>query len=431
MTRAFISLYLLIVVSIIAIGWGLNALWDSRIPEGEDPSTSALFQLLEARLDGVDAQQLSAQVQLLGEQLSLSLDSLPLADMARSQGAAALATGQLLRVETASGSVWYKRLGQTDQLLLLRTGGSPQERHSGYYRLLLLSFYLLLALVVYLWVWPLARDAHRLEQQTRKLGPEGLPPGVELRPTSPLYPLARAFNQMAQRLRELLSSHRDMTNAVSHELRTPLARMKFALALLEGEPLAERSRRQLHSLTQDVAEMEALINSLLAYAGFERHSQALKRRTAPLANLGEIARQRFALVNSRALELQVVDQSTGAECRCEWKLMETLVANLLANAARFAHRKVRLELGLDADGYYLAVEDDGPGIAPADRARVFESFTRLDCHDQVAKAPGFGLGLAIVQRIIQWHGGCAEATEPEILGGARILIRWPDIDSLA
>lgn len=428
MNRAFISLYLLIVASVIAIGWGLNALWESQAEAGADPKVSALFQLLEQRLAALqpaDVADVDDAVTDLGQQLGIQLDRIAMADMASSRGADALAAGAPVRVQGEHSEIWYKRLGASDQLLMLRL--PSQEPEPWLDRVLLLVFYLALALVIYLWVWPLSRDARRLEQQTRELGAEGVPLGVKLKPTSALFPLAQSFNRMAQRLRDLLASHRDMTNAVSHELRTPLARMKFALALIDTYNLDGKSRAQLESLGQDVSEMESLISGLLAYAGFERHSQALRQSPGPMAHLGELARAQFARLNNRGLHFDVADLSAGASCHCEWKLMETLLNNLLANAARFAHQQIKLSLGVSDQGYWLAVEDDGPGIAAQDRLRVFESFTRLTPTQGAAKTPGFGLGLAIVQRIMLWHGGSARVEQGQSLAGARFVVAWPAV----
>ncbi len=425
MNRAFISLYLLIVASVIAIGWGLNALWESQAEAGADPKVSALFQLLEQRLAALPPTEVDDAVTDLGQQLGIQLDRIAMADMASSRGADALAAGAPVRVQGEHSEIWYKRLGASDQLLMLRL--PSQEPEPWLDRVLLLVFYLALALVIYLWVWPLSRDARRLEQQTRELGAEGVPLGVKLKPTSALFPLAQSFNRMAQRLRDLLASHRDMTNAVSHELRTPLARMKFALALIDTHNLDGKSRAQLESLGQDVSEMESLISGLLAYAGFERHSQALRQSPGPMAHLGELARAQFARLNNRGLHFDVADLSAGASCHCEWKLMETLLNNLLANAARFAHQQIKLSLGVSDQGYWLAVEDDGPGIAAQDRLRVFESFTRLTPTQGAAKTPGFGLGLAIVQRIMLWHGGSARVEQGQSLAGARFVVAWPAV----
>jgi signal transduction histidine kinase len=106
--------------------------------------------------------------------------------------------------------------------------------------------------------------------------------------------------------------------------------------------------------------------------------------------------------------------------------METVLQNLINNAARYATHTIRVELTQTAIHYCIAVEDDGPGIAAEQRDKVFESFVRLYGESTSNTATGgFGLGLAIVKRIMQWHHGGAVFVDPQTLSGARAEIRWP------
>lgn len=440
MNRAFISLYFFIVASVVLIGWGLNQFWESVAPEQEPTAEiHALFQLIEKELIEQDllAQQPQVEAgylksaQQLNTQLNITLELLPLDDVAQSAAMHELHAGKIIAATSETNIIWYKRLAQTDQVLMLSMLVSD-DSESPFYRLLLIVFYLAIALVIYLWVWPLSRDSKRLERQTRTLGKDGVPETLKISPTSTLYPLAQAFNHMAQRLRELIASHREMTNAVSHELRTPLARMKFALAMIEEEKLDEKSRRQLRSVEQDIAEMESLISALLAYAGFEQKTQQLKQTSGYMRDLLDELQLRFARHNQRHLHLEICDISNNAEFICEWKLIETVLQNFINNAARYAKSRIRIELMQTQSEYIIAVEDDGPGIPANERERVFDSFVRLYYAEQDgdqtsgnSSTGGFGLGLAIVKRIMQWHHGTAQFVEPEILGGARAQIRWP------
>lgn len=435
MNRAFISLYFFIVASVVLIGWGLNQFWESVAPEQEPTAEiHALFQLIEQDLL---LQQLQSpagytqSAQQLSTQLNLTLELLPLDDLAQSAAMRELHAGKILAATSDNTSVWYKRLAQTDQVVMLSMPVSD-DSESPFYRLLLIVFYLAIALAIYLWVWPLSRDSKKLEGQTRTLGKDGVPETLKISPTSTLYPLAQAFNHMAQRLRELIASHREMTNAVSHELRTPLARMKFALAMIDEEKLNDKDRRHLRSVEQDIAEMESLISALLAYAGFEQKTQQLKQTSGHMCDLLDELQVRFARHNQRNLRLEISDTTNNAEFSCEWKLIETVIQNFINNAARYAKLHIRIELIQTQNEYIIAVEDDGPGIPVNERERVFDSFVRLYYAEQDgdqtsgnSATGGFGLGLAIVKRIMQWHHGTAQFVEPEILGGARVQIRWP------
>ena len=443
MNRAFISLYFFIVASVVLIGWGLNQFWESVAPEQEPTAEiHALFALIEDDLLTQQPQSdagYTQAAQQLSTQLNLTLELLPLDDLAQSAAMHELHAGKILAATSDNNNIWYKRLAQTNQVVMLSIPvGDDSE--SPFYRLLLIVFYLAIALAIYLWVWPLSRDSKKLESQTRTLGKDGVPDTLKISPASTLYPLAQAFNHMAQRLRELIASHREMTNAVSHELRTPLARMKFALAMIEEEKLNDKDRRQLRSVEQDVAEMESLISALLAYAGFEQKTQQLKQTSGHMRDLLDELQLRFARNSPRQyqhhLHLEICDTTDNAEFICEWKLIETVLQNFINNAARYAKSRIRIELMQTQSEYIIAVEDDGPGIPANERERVFDSFVRLYYAEQYgdqtsgnSSTGGFGLGLAIVKRIMQWHHGTAQFVEPEVLGGARAQIRWPKSSS--
>lgn len=109
---------------------------------------------------------------------------------------------------------------------------------------------------------------------------------------------------------------------------------------------------------------------------------------------------------------------------CDPKLVARALLNLIRNGARYASRTVLLAAARDASGaLVLSVDDDGPGIPAAERARVFEPFQRLDS-SRDRQTGGFGLGLAIVRRVAQVHGGDVRL-EDSPLGGARFVITLP------
>lgn len=421
MNRAFISLYFFLVSSILLIGWGLNHVWTSFAPEDElhKEEIQFLFYWIEKNIQQNPDQFLPQEVPTSNLQLELiSID-----EIAGVEALQTLHRGEILAARTNNQLLWYKRIAETNQVIML---SKSVEQESLLYKILLLLFYLALALVIYLWVWPLSRDAKKLELQTQSLGPEKLPEELHLSNRSTLYPLAKAFNQMLQRLHELIASYKEMTNAVSHELRTPLARMKFALALIDETKLDNNAQQQLTSLSVDIHEMESLINTLLLYAGFEQKNQALKLKPGRIGDLLDSVSAAFKRAHPGGVNLIIEDLSAHQEFIAEWKLIETVLQNLLNNAARYAKTTICIKTGIDAKGYWISVDDDGPGIPEAERERVFDSFVRLyDDPNKPTYNSGFGLGLAIVKRIMQWHQGQVNIESSVLLGGARFVLHWP------
>jgi two-component system OmpR family sensor kinase len=420
LNRAFISLYLFLVISVVVIGWGLNHLWDSLSSKQKtsDEVKSLLFIIEKDILENGDALFTSKEI-LSGNNLEIEILSLD--DIAKSKAMQDLTKGKIVAASTEHQFIWYKRIADSDQVISLIKNIDTRS-DSTLYNIMLILFYLALALVIYLWVWPLSRDAKKLEQQTQFLGKDQVPEALSLSTTSTLYPLARSFNNMSRRLQELIASHHDMTNAVSHELRTPLARMKFALAMVDLEKLDEKSKQHIASLEMDISDMESLINSLLIYAGFEQQTQALSLTSGSMGDLLEHLEKNFyRSLLTKKLQLDI--QNSEEPFYCEWKLIETALQNLLSNAARFAVQQIRVSACVTSENYLLIVEDDGPGIPVESRQRVTESFVRL--YDEHQSGSGFGLGLAIVKRIMQWHKGGLTIEQSLDLSGAKLILYWP------
>lgn len=424
MNRAFLSLYLFIVMSVVLIGWGLDKFWESLTPQSEFSAEIVdLMTLLDSQLSGQTAAQQSNWLALRKKEFQHQLTVIALDDIANTSAGAKILAGEIVPVNTSDARIsWYKRLGQSQQVLVL-AAPSADPNHSTIYSGLLVIFYLGIAVVIFLWVWPLSRDLGKLEKQTRHIGKDGVFEPLAIAPSSTVYPLADAFNKMARRIRELISSHREMTYAVSHELRTPLARMKFALAMTDTSAANDQQKNSLESVRQDITEMEDLISSLLLYAGFEQSSGKLDKRDGYMKELLDEMLARLNRGRPCAATIEILDLTPGAVFNCEWKLMETVIQNLLQNAARFARSRIRIQLKATESECQLSVEDDGPGIPEADRERVFDSFVRLYNEDST-QIGGFGLGLAIVRRVMQWHQGKVILSESE-WGGAKVFLCWP------
>jgi two-component system OmpR family sensor kinase len=424
MNRAFLSLYFFIVISVVLIGWGLDKFWESLAPQNElSTEITDLMTLLDNQLMTLPAEERVLWLEKTNENLQHDLHLIATGDLASSSTSTKILAGEIVPVASGEAQdTWYKRLGTSDQVLVLRAPATDPE-YSTVYSGLLVVFYLGIALVIFFWVWPLSRDLAKLERQARHIGKDGVLEPVAIAARSTVYPLANTFNKMARRIRELISSHKEMTYAVSHELRTPLARMKFALAMSEDAAQSNAGNKSLDSIRQDIVEMEGLISSLLLYAGFEQSSGQLQRRDGYMKDMLDEMLARMARDKPSSVTIEVIEHNPAAVFNCEWKLMETVIQNLLQNAKRFAQNRIRIELTTSDQEYQLSVEDDGPGVPESDRARVFDSFVRL-YNEDASQAGGFGLGLAIVRRVVQWHGGNVILTESG-LGGAKFLVCWP------
>lgn len=421
MNRAFISLYLIIVLSILLLGLALNKFWDQlNVVEEVDPAIVDILQLVEqaAFHDGsINQTVLDSIAQGLHHKLQLR----ELSDFAQTKMRENIQSGKIVTAETDTSAHYYRKISNSSYVIELINNKKPQQNNLIYIGFTVI-FYSLLALAIFLWVWPLSRDLARLAKHTREAGKDGIPNSISISSRSVVYPFASAFNAMTKRLNSILHSYREMTYAVSHELRTPLARMKFALAMMEEGQLPSPAQKHIHSLQQDIADMESLINSLLTYAGFENGSHELHQCEGHMGDLLQAIIARLKAGQHRPLSIEVVDSTANEVFCCEWALMQTALQNLLENAAGFARSRVQVLISSTPDNYIITVNDDGIGVPESQRERIFDAFVRI--LDEHSNRSGFGLGLAIVKRIMSWHRGSISCQEADI-GGASFILAWP------
>ena len=242
------------------------------------------------------------------------------------------------------------------------------------------------------------------------------------RPRSRLFaPLAHAIRSTLQRLASALASQRELTGAVSHELRTPLARLRFAIDALIDEDDAARREAQVQACERDIEELEGLIDASLMLARLDTGALSAKPEPGDLTELlVQESESLRPLLDGKDLSLLL--KLPDAALPFDAQILPYALRNGLRNAARHARSRICLQAWLDQGQIWLAIDDDGEGVPEALRELVFTPFKRLERH---RRSRGFGLGLAIVRHVAESHGGEALMQRAPELGGARLLIRWP------
>lgn len=292
--------------------------------------------------------------------------------------------------------------------------------------ILMLTLALLVALAVLFWVYPLWRDLKRLGVSAKAFGQGDFNIRTPLPRRSVLHHLAETFNGMADRIQGLISSHKELTNAVSHELRTPIARLRFGMEMLQSSSDEADRTRFIASMNADIDELDQLVAELLTYARFDRDRPTLKfQRQEVEPWLTEVIRQAQIGKDGLPIDFKIVGDEL-KYARFEPRLLARALVNLLQNAKRYAQSSINVIFAHNDGHLQISVDDDGPGIPESEREHVFEAFKRLDA-SRGRDTGGYGLGLAIVQRISQWHGGTV-TVEDSPSGGARFIIRWPEND---
>lgn len=238
-------------------------------------------------------------------------------------------------------------------------------------------------------------------------------------------PLVAATNELFARLEQSFANERRFTGDAAHELRTPLAALRTQAEVALTTASDERRRRALEQVVQGVERATRIVEQMLALA---RLDSAAAQRAFVEVDLAVTCEQAAREVGARAAERGVgVIVAAEGEVRIagDAGMLLALVLNLLDNALRFAPDagEIRISLRREGTTARLCVEDSGPGVAPELRQRVFDRFFR----GTDARGTGCGLGLSIVRRIAELHGGCVAASASARLGGLRVDVRMPAI----
>jgi two-component system sensor histidine kinase QseC len=279
-----------------------------------------------------------------------------------------------------------------------------------------------MALLTWLAIWWASRGLVRFSDEIEARAPDRLAP-IELRsvPTE-IQGLAKAVNGLLARLDAALSRERRFTADAAHELRTPVAAVKVhADNLRTARDQQEREESQ-QRLDAGVRRMERAIAQLLALSRVEPGASTQARDPVDLQRVLTHHIEDMRLL-ARDREITITSDAESAVVHGDAAALDGLVRNLLDNAVRYAPvgGQVRVQLAVADGEARLVVEDDGPGIAPEARARVFERFHR----ELGSGVEGSGLGLSIVAEVLASHaGGIVLDASPE-LGGLRASVTLP------
>ena len=282
----------------------------------------------------------------------------------------------------------------------------------------------MIGILVYLLVRHLERRLQDLESAASRIAQGYLSVQVAEGGSDSVGRLAVRFNEMAARLRILINVQGDMVRAVAHELRTPLARLRFGLDMAANADQQPVRRKYLEGMDLDIEDMDELLNEMLTYARLETGMPSMSFSPVDLEGLISQVIQELAPLRPE-LTLKHIKSEFG-ECwvGAEERYLRRALQNLISNAQRHARQHVSIACHVQNELCYIAVEDDGCGIAEELREKVFTPFLRLD-DSRTRTAGGHGLGLAIVKRIMHWHAGRVRVESSSVLGGARIVLVWP------
>ena len=277
-------------------------------------------------------------------------------------------------------------------------------------------------LIIWLIVGEGLRPLNQIARAIRRRQPASLEPLPQARLPEEVAPLVSELNALLARLREALDRQKRFTADAAHELRSPLTALQVQLDMLARARTPEESRAALEALRAGMKRAARLVEQMLTMARLEPEAQLAQPAAVALDALAaQVAGELEPLAEARRIELRL-ERLESVAVRGDATALHALARNLIDNAIRYAPAggAVRLAAFAEDGSAFLVVEDDGPGIPPAERARVFDRFYRLPG----SHAEGSGLGLAIARQVADAHG--AEIALGDAAGGhgLRVTVRF-------
>lgn len=302
----------------------------------------------------------------------------------------------------------------------------PQTRQMILWTVQLLLSLLFIGLLGWWVARSVARPIEALRDATRRMAAGELSTrvGRKLGATrDELALLAYDFDAMAERIEALVAHDRGVLQDLSHELRSPLARLQLILHLAQRSSDADEAAAYFAQAEQEIERLDRMTGEMLALSRLEGGIPGMRRERLELAGLLHACVQRATLeAQARQLTLQLQAPAPLAVVGIPL-LLERALDNLIANAIKFSPPGGAVQLSLQAvsGDAEISVRDHGPGVPEAERESLFRPFFR---GSNAARADGHGVGLAIVQRVVQVHGGEIHARNAEG-GGLAVLLRLP------
>lgn len=350
-----------------------------------------------------------------------STDSLSLPENIQRQ----LWTEQGLLLSSNHNTYILRGLKEHNNQLIQITIPEVQTKSSTLDLILTLILYGSICGVLALWLLPLTRRLSKLTTAASKFGSGNLSARVATSKLSYITQLEVSFNQMASQIEELIAENKLLADSLSHDLRTPLACLRFGIDAALDEPNIDKKNSYIERLEQELTRMEEMLSAFLEYASIERQRMSLQLTSVNLHQLiTELINECQPIALQANVEIDYVTAEENIIINADHHWLYRALMNLLTNGIRYSSNHVQVSVWQSATTMSVCIADDGPGIPSDQQAEIFKPFIKLD-KSRARNDGNFGLGLAIVNRIADWHHGSVNVRNHKILGGAEFRLVLP------
>lgn len=426
MKKFYISLLGSALLSIVVLGWLIDAFSQQTYSSKDEfELQSKLLMGFSQQVTTVAAQQRAAFTQQLAAQFSLPLTY-------RATQALALPTSLVNEMNKDGGLILEDQQGfyllySNSQLapfhLKLRLE-KRQELTQQNDMLLTLLFYAGLCVFMGFIIAPLAKRLSVVNEAAKQFASGNLQARITVSHFTYIKDVEMTFNRMASQIEKLLDENKLMASSLSHDIRTPIACLRFGLDAALDCIDEQKKQNYLSRMESDLDQMESMLKSYLAFATLEQKATQLTYTQTQLnAYLTTVVQQLEPKIIKQQLDLELNCSDISIYADLHW--LARAISNLLSNACDFANEKIILSAYKQNRTIIFTVEDDGPGIDENNWHKVFSPFFQEQSHRNRGDQ-SYGLGLAIVAKVADWHHGSVIVGRSKRLSGACFTLKIHD-----
>lgn len=431
MKKMYLGVILTVVGSLVLLGALLDQ-WDSENNQRQEPNVVAIYQKIlfgiSEQLVTTDTSSLVNKTNVLAKHFSLDLQLTPLASVAiPASFLGVLQEEQSIVLESDTKLIIFHIVKNHPNVFLKLT--LPVQQQDSYFldMAMTLVLYAGIALMLFFWLLPLTTRLHKLTELAAEVGSGNLTKRVRLSKFSYIDSLEKSFNHMASRIETLVADNKILAGSLSHDLRTPLACLRFGVEAAMDTNDQKKQLVYLKRVGADLTRLEEMLEAFLEYASLEQNGINLVKRDINFYQLVlSVVKELQPLANDAKIGVFVtlnMDAETTIYADNHWVYRALL--NVLSNALEHASSRINVDISRsENDTVILAVNDDGCGIGNIDNAILFTPFSKGD-ESRNLDQQHYGLGLAIVSKVMEWHNGSVCANESSSLKGACFTMNLP------
>jgi signal transduction histidine kinase len=423
MKKFYISLLGSALLSIVVLGWLIDAFsQQTQTPHDEFSLQSQMINGFSKHLSSVATSERAAYVRQLANDFNVKLDY-------KNNESLALPPSLILQMHTQSGLILEDQQGfymlYSSEVLSpyhlsmrLDKGFETDQRND---IILTLLFYAGLCIFMGFIIAPLAKRLTVLNDAAKKFAAGDVQARIKVSHFTYIRDVELTFNRMASQIEKLVAENKLMASSLSHDIRTPIACLRFGLDAALDSADMPKVKQYLVRMENDLDHMESMLKSYLAFATLEQNANQLTYSQTNLSHyLEDLLTQLSPKIETSQLKIQLNSSDDMVFADLHW--LARAISNLIGNACDFAKDTIYVSAKRDEHYLYITVEDDGPGIAPENFNNVFSPFFREESHRNRADK-SYGLGLAIVAKVADWHHGSVSVSKSARLQGACFTLK--------